>query len=195
MHSTTRAALNLAFGATDYDGALSLAAALVSGACQFTLRDLEKSDSAFVLFLRQQHPATYDLLHERQYGVKPKGAVASTNSAAAQQAKVKLAALGADVTLRDLEKSDPALVLALKHHAPEDYQRLFAATYGGGLSVNPTNTVTATRVPLASPATSGSTYRDKNPATLSMTEPDPEVLAQLPKLGELATNPRFERLD
>lgn len=195
MQSSTRSALKLALGATDADGA----AALDNGGHRVTLRDLEKSDAGFVLYLKKQQPDTYARLFEAEYGKKPgagaiKAATPMAKAQASQPAKLKLAALGPDVTMRELERNNPALLLELKHHAPDEYSRLFAAAYGKAPIGGPINP--------AAPATEqapavGDTYRSKKPVMLTMMgEPDADQLAQLPPVGvSMADDPRFERID
>ncbi|MEJ7658458.1 MAG: hypothetical protein WKG07_01945 [Hymenobacter sp.] len=160
---------------------------------QLSLRELEKSDSAFVLYLKTKQFEVYSRLFEAQYGKKPKAPAKPTapaaNPASGQQAKVKLAALGPDVTLRQLEKSDPALVLALRQHAPDDYQRLFASQYGASPTdvTAPAGGVINLLLALLRRALP---VRDKAPVHVNMVRAlEADVEEQLPKLGELANNP------
>lgn len=195
MKQSTRSALKLADNATNADAA----AVLGSNGHTVSLRALERSDKDLVDYLSKEKPAIYALLYEEQYGKAPVTKAAPVaNPAAGQQAKVKLAALGADVTMRQLEKENPALLLQLKHSAPDEYSRLFAATYGPA----PGSVATGAAIDLAAPtgeAPAAGQWRLKKGTALVMNmagEMTPEQLAEWPKIGhDFANDDRFERVE
>lgn len=135
MNSWTRKALGLG---PDADNAAA-AAALDKGGHSVTMRVLEQKDPGFLMALRTSFFPTYNRLYKAQYGVDakpsmgegagPKGPSVVPDAKAGQQAKIKLAAFGPTVTLKQLQREAPNLVLQLRHHAPDDYQRLYRAQY------------------------------------------------------------------
>jgi hypothetical protein len=178
MKPATRAALKLPDAATDADGA----AALAKDGHGLTLRGLEKSDAPFVDYLRKEKPATYARLYKAEYGKEPaatasKAAPATKPTAeTGKQAKVKLAGLGATVTLRQLEKEHPTLVLELRRHAPEEYSRLYLSAYGklpAGMSAP------GEQAPAEPAEDNGQAFGFKTPMRLTMGQHDPEVAAEL----------------
>lgn len=78
MQSSTRTALKLAPGATDADGATALA----KGGHKLTMRDLEKSDPGFLLYLKKEQPATYAQLYKDAYGKEPEAPKKGAQAAA-----------------------------------------------------------------------------------------------------------------
>ncbi len=211
MNQSTRTALKLGAGATDANAA----DALDKDGHKLTLRELEKSDSAFVLYLKKDQPDTYARLYKAQYGKEPQApngspAAKPVSAATAQQAKIKLAALGPDVTMRQLEKENPKLLLELKHSAPEEYSRLFTEAYGkapSGTAPNgpaPKGPATGAPLNLAALATdetpSTGQWRYKagvEPPVINMAgEMSEEQLAAFPAKGhDFASDPRFERVE
>ncbi len=193
MKPATRAALKLLDSATDADGA----AALAKDGHGLTLRGLEKSDAPFVEYLRTEKPATYARLFKAEYGKEPATAPARTTAPAAKptpetakHAKVKLLRLelasSAPVTLRQLEREHSALVLELRHHAPEEYSRLYLAAYGkppaelpAPAEQTPAPGEQTPPAPKESAAGTGKAFGFKTPMRLKMGQYDPEVAAEL----------------
>ena len=100
MLSSTRTALKLAPGATDADAA----AAIDKGGHSLTFRDLDKSDSAFLLYLKKQQPDTYARLYKAQFGNEPN--TSKTGSRPAITQPVALASAKLDFVL---DKMLPAM--------------------------------------------------------------------------------------
>lgn len=136
MQSSTRAALKLAPGATDADGA----AALAHGGHKLGMRDLEKSDPAFLLYLKKERPATFAALYKDAYGKAPSAPKQGTppppqkaaTTAAPRQPAAKPGA--ARLTMRELEMENPQELLRLKREEPAEYARLYAEQYGTRLA-------------------------------------------------------------
>ncbi len=207
MKPSTRAALRLAPGATDADAATALDAP----GHGLALRELEKSDPAFVLYLKKQAPDVYGRLFAAQYGGQKPGAAApapAANPAKGQPAKQALAALGPDVTLRQLERKDAALLETLRLHAPDEYSRLYRAQYGkpcpyalAAPAVAPAPLRLAAPVAPVAPVAplegaAPVAYRLKAGNAVALNGLlNPAELAHLPTLAvPLAQDPRFERV-